>query len=155
MANDTNSIINNEDYQVAMGVMHCGIAPALNLLGLPANILNMVVFYRQGLRDKMNLCLFSLAFVDFMYLLSVFILTLYCPAVLFMDRVSYQILEWNTMKYLLNFRYAFLYSSGMLTAIIATERCICVVWPLKSATIFKTKTIAWMIFAMIVVFNIL
>ncbi|KAL8559541.1 hypothetical protein ACOMHN_018704 [Nucella lapillus] len=115
----------------------------------------MVVFYRQGLRDKMNFCLFALACMDLMYLVSMFIYTFYCPAAFLSDVLLVQILTWNTLKYTLNFRYAFLYCSGTLTAVIATERCICVVWPMKSATIFKIQSLAWMIFAMVVIFNLL
>ncbi|KAL8624860.1 hypothetical protein ACOMHN_002553 [Nucella lapillus] len=153
--NDLDSIVSNEDFQTASKVIECGVIPTLGLLGLPANVLNMLVFYRQGLRDKMNLCLFVLAFVDFMFLLCLFLSTFYCPAIFFPDSVMVQILKWNTQKWTLSFRYAFWYSSGTLTAIIATERCICVVWPLKSAAIFSTKSMACMISGIIVVINLL
>ncbi|KAL8615598.1 hypothetical protein ACOMHN_026588 [Nucella lapillus] len=115
----------------------------------------MVVFYRQGLKDKMNFCLFALAFVDFMYLLTMFVAAFYCPAAFLSGPLLTQVIRLNIPRYTVNFRHAFMYSSGALTAIIATERCVCVVFPLKSATIFKTKTMAWMIVGIIVVSNIL
>ncbi|KAL8565386.1 hypothetical protein ACOMHN_029081 [Nucella lapillus] len=115
----------------------------------------MVVFYRQGLRDKMNLCLFTLAFVDFMYVLCIFTFAIGCPVGLLVSSHLEQILKWHMRKNIINFVNGFLYSSGFLTAIIATERCICVVWPLKSATILKTQTMAWMSIGGIVVINLL
>lgn len=46
-------------------VVCCGaLIPLFTLLGLPGNVLNAVVFYRQGLRERINLCLFALAIVD-------------------------------------------------------------------------------------------
>ncbi|KAL8583377.1 hypothetical protein ACOMHN_035359 [Nucella lapillus] len=149
------SIITNEDHAISERVIACGFLTVLGLLGLPANILNMVIFFRQGLRDKMNLCLFTLAFVDFMYLLCMFISTLYCPAAFLADSFWEQILKWYPRTYIINFMYAFWYSSGMLTAIIATERCICVAMPMKSATIFSTKSMACMIFGAIIIINLL
>ncbi|KAL8593811.1 hypothetical protein ACOMHN_064008 [Nucella lapillus] len=152
---DSDSIISYDDYVIASRVVECGIVPALGLVGLPANVINMVVFYRQGLRDKMNLCLFALAFADLMFLLSLFVPTVYCPAAFLSHTLLEQILRWYTLKYTINFVYAFIYTSGFLTAIIATERCICVVWPMKSATIFQTKTVAWMIVGTIAIPNLL
>nr|KAG5712282.1 hypothetical protein BaRGS_023861 [Batillaria attramentaria] len=38
--------------------------PIFCLVGIFGNILCAIVFYRQGLRDRINLCLFSLAVVD-------------------------------------------------------------------------------------------
>ncbi|KAL8624714.1 hypothetical protein ACOMHN_002409 [Nucella lapillus] len=149
------SLIQTEDFQLAERVIECGVLPALSVLGLPANVLNMLVFYRQGLRDKMNLCLFALAFVDFIFLFSMLVTTLYCALFFVSDTLLQQIVQWYIRKYTLNFVYAFLYGSGMLTAIIATERCICVVWPLKSAAFFSTKSMACMILGVIVVTNLL
>ena len=38
--------------------------PILYLVGAPANIINMAVFFRQGLSKRINMCLFSLALLD-------------------------------------------------------------------------------------------
>ncbi|XP_025105710.1 uncharacterized protein LOC112571113 [Pomacea canaliculata] len=59
-------------------ITSCGFHNLNFLIGSPANILNMIVFYRQGLRDRMNLCLFCLAFTDLMYLMTIFIIDAYC-----------------------------------------------------------------------------
>ena len=42
--------------------------PLLFLIGAPANVINMVVFYKHGLRERINLCLFALSLADELYL---------------------------------------------------------------------------------------
>ncbi|KAK7495417.1 hypothetical protein BaRGS_00013356, partial [Batillaria attramentaria] len=46
------------------------ILPVLVLCGVIGNVINMAVFVRQGLGDRINLCLFSLAVSDSGFLLS-------------------------------------------------------------------------------------
>jgi len=45
------------------------VLPILFLIGGPANVINMAVFYRQGLKERINVCLFSLSLSDGLYLL--------------------------------------------------------------------------------------
>ena len=42
--------------------------PVLFLIGGPANVINMAVFYRQGLRERINVCLFALSLADELFL---------------------------------------------------------------------------------------
>ena len=42
--------------------------PILFLIGGPANVINMVVFYKQGLKERINVCLFALSLADGLYL---------------------------------------------------------------------------------------
>ena len=50
------------------------VLPLLFLIGGPANVVNMAVFYKQGLRERINLCLFALSLADELYLIhSMFI----------------------------------------------------------------------------------
>ena len=44
------------------------VLPLLFLIGGPANVINMVVFYKHGLRERINLCLFALSLADELYL---------------------------------------------------------------------------------------
>jgi len=41
------------------------VLPILFLIGGPANVLNMAVFYKQGLKERINVCLFALSLADF------------------------------------------------------------------------------------------
>ena len=44
------------------------ILPILFLIGGPANVVNMAVFYKQGLKERINVCLFALSLADELYL---------------------------------------------------------------------------------------
>ena len=50
------------------------ILPVLFLIGGPANVINMAVFCKQGLKERINVCLFALSLADFLYLLQVIII---------------------------------------------------------------------------------
>ena len=45
------------------------VLPILFLLGGPANVINMAVFHRQGLKERINVCLFALSLADNLFLL--------------------------------------------------------------------------------------
>lgn len=55
-------------------ILNATITPVLFLFGFPANILNAAVFYRQGLRERINMCLFVLALADLVALTAQFFL---------------------------------------------------------------------------------
>ena len=40
------------------------LLPVVSLLGVVGNALTVAVFFRQGLRERVNVCLFSLALAD-------------------------------------------------------------------------------------------
>ena len=44
--------------------------PILFLIGGPANGINMAVFYKQGLKERINVCLFALSLADGLYLVN-------------------------------------------------------------------------------------
>nr|KAG5701775.1 hypothetical protein BaRGS_000765 [Batillaria attramentaria] len=46
------------------------ILPAFFAIGGPTNCINLAVFYKQGLKDRINLCLFALSLADGLYLLQ-------------------------------------------------------------------------------------
>ena len=45
-------------------LMTSNFVPVVSLLGVVGNALNVAVFFRQGLRERVNVCLFSLALAD-------------------------------------------------------------------------------------------
>ncbi|KAL8575576.1 hypothetical protein ACOMHN_059640 [Nucella lapillus] len=62
------SLISADTEDMVHRVKYTVILPLLFLIGGPANVINMAVFYKQGLRERINVCLFSLSVVDFLYL---------------------------------------------------------------------------------------
>ena len=55
--NNPHNIISVETLLSFEKVITCGVNLILFPIGVPTNLLNCLVFYRQGLRDRMNLCL--------------------------------------------------------------------------------------------------
>ncbi|KAH9487560.1 Lysine-specific demethylase 4A [Bulinus truncatus] len=51
-------------------VNHVALSNLISLFGIGANVVNIVVFFRQGLRNSTNLSFFLLAITDFMGLLT-------------------------------------------------------------------------------------
>nr|KAG5699409.1 hypothetical protein BaRGS_016255 [Batillaria attramentaria] len=128
----------------------CGISPILLLVGVSTNIVNCLVFYRQGLKERMNLCLFSLALIDMAFVVVFFLMHLNCLVAHFSPEAG-QWWFYFTSKYLVGFHAGFLLSSGCLITIIAVDRCLCVTMPLKAATLVNTRTMAVIIVVIVIV----
>lgn len=103
----------------------------------------MIVFF-QSLKDRINLCLFSLAAADAGYLLALFayksfsLLSLVSPNL----GAYWKIRSLNTV---IGVYWGFSSTSNVLTMIVALERCLCVVSPFKSKKILKTRVMAVLI----------
>ena len=119
------------------------IIPALFLIGFPANCINMTVFFKQGLKERINFCLFSLALVDLICLTEIFMINV--------ERIYTQFTDGERMgpvhRYMVDNNviglYGFLYGSMLLYAIISVERCVCILFPLRAKTCISTKAIAF------------
>ncbi|XP_076462784.1 uncharacterized protein LOC143295106 [Babylonia areolata] len=112
----------------------------LFLIGGPANVINMAVFYRQGLKERINVCLFSLSLCDFLYLL--------CNVIVHGEQIHLQfttkerygpVIRVLADHNLLGF-YGFTWVSEFISAMIASERCFCILQPLRSQTVLSTST---------------
>ena len=127
------------------------LIPVLFLVGFPANCINMAVFFKQGLRERINLCLFSLALVDLICLTEIFV-----P---YAERIYTQFTDGERMGPVRRFTvnknviglYGFLYGPMFLSAIISAERCICVLFPLRAKSCISTKAIAFTIITVVLV----
>ena len=104
----------------------------------------MAVFFKQGLKERINLCLFSLALVDLLSLTLV--LTLRAEKIIsFTDGERFG----PATRYMVNNNviglYGIAYGSTFLSVTISTERCICVLFPLRAQRCIPTKAIAFII----------
>ena len=70
--NPTN-VISAETEDLVRRLKDAVVLPILFLIGGPANVLNMAVFYKQGLKERINVCLFALSLADFLYLLQIIV----------------------------------------------------------------------------------
>ncbi|KAL8583871.1 hypothetical protein ACOMHN_040340 [Nucella lapillus] len=118
------------------------------LIGGPANLINMVVFYKQGLQERVNVCLFALSLADELYLITLIILHGEQLHLQFISQEMYGPL----FTLLVNSRFTvflgFQYVSPILSTIIAMERCHCVMSPLKYQTAMKTRTMTIIVIAL-------
>lgn len=119
--------------------------PALFLISTVTNCINMAAFCKQGLGERINLCLFCLALCDLLYILFCFCFyadTLYLffadPTTLHGYKPARQFwLEHDTFCL-----FSFGWASAFTSCVIACERCFCVISPFTSKKVLQTKTMA-------------
>ena len=127
------------------------LLPVLFLIGGPANVINMAVYYKQGLKDRVNLCLFALSLADELFLIHTMLLFGEQIHVQFTTKERFgPMLRFMTNNNLVGF-FGFSWVSQILSAIIATERCLCVLSPLRFQTLLQTRTMAVIITAVYLV----
>ena len=120
------------------------LIPVLFLIGFPANCINMAVFFKQGLKERINFCLFSLALVDLLSLTGV--LAFHADKLFsFTDGERNGAVARFVVNNNLIGLYGIVYGSTFLSVIISTERCICVLFPLRAQRCISTKAIAFII----------
>ncbi|XP_076448433.1 uncharacterized protein LOC143285105 [Babylonia areolata] len=114
------------------------------LVGIIGNVVNIIIFTKQGLRDRINVCLFSLALADLGYLLALFIYKSFSHITLVSKAVGayWKIRSLNTI---LGVFWGFSAVSNLLTLLVSVERCLCVVSPLKAKQLLKTKVMVILI----------
>ncbi|KAL8590702.1 hypothetical protein ACOMHN_044060 [Nucella lapillus] len=149
--NNSDNIVSQKAEMVSRDVRLVLMQAAL-FLGGPANVINMAVFFKQGLKDRVNLLLFSLSLADEVFLVS-------CN-LLYGEELY---LHWDVghtesgpvLKFMVNNNLGCFLSccfvSYILSAIIACERCYCVLSPLRYHTLMPTTTTAFIIIAVYVV----
>ena len=141
--NNPNNLISHEAEQLFDRIKATVLIPVLFLIGFPANCINMAVFFKQGLKERINFCLFSLALVDLICLTEIFMINV--------ERIYTQFTDGERMgpvhRYMVDNNviglYGFLYGSMLLYAIISVERCVCILFPLRAKTCISTKAIAF------------
>ncbi|KAL8583977.1 hypothetical protein ACOMHN_048584 [Nucella lapillus] len=139
------SVLSYETEQVVFLIHSLGIIPVLFVFGAPLNLLNMLVFFKQGLSDRINVCLFSLALVDLLYLILVFVFNV--------ARAYWRLVEGQladaAFRYSINSGllglYGISYAAFVLSALISTERCVCVLFPLKARRCISTRAMVMII----------
>ncbi|XP_025078416.1 uncharacterized protein LOC112554686 isoform X2 [Pomacea canaliculata] len=114
--------------------------PAGHLCCSPSSVslatsVSAAVFYRQGLRERINLCLFALAIVDLVVVLA--ICAVYCE-LLYREVIGP---SWVIKPYA-GCLTGSVWASHFLSAVIASERCFCVVSPFHAKRLLKTSTMA-------------
>lgn len=138
-------VVSKDTRQLIETICFSGVTTLLCLVGIPGNAINCTVFSRQGLRDRMNLCLFSLALVDLCYLLCSFVMYSLPSFVKLSNELFGDEFHLKTVIALVGVSNGFRSTSSFVNMLIAVERCVCVVIPFRASTLIKTRTIGMLI----------
>ncbi|CAG5128206.1 unnamed protein product [Candidula unifasciata] len=137
--------------QVVTYVFMCG---TVSLLGIITNILNVVVFVRQGFRETINISLLGLAVADLLSVTTMFVISLsFIPL---LDVSHLQVNLFDVLYLTVGWPHvSFNRISSTITAYISLERCLCVTLPLQVKDIItplKTKVVIGLIYVIIITF---
>ena len=136
------NIVSAEVEEISRRIRDTILLPGLFLIGGPANAINMAVFYKQGLKDRVNLCLFALALADELFMIQAMCLYGEQLHLQFTTKERYgPMMTFMANHNLIGF-YGFSWVSQIMSAIIATERCLCIISPLKFQALLRTRTMA-------------
>lgn len=136
--NNLENLVDEATAEQVERLLHLTALPLLEVFGVVTNVINCFVFTRQGLKDRINLCLFSLALADISFLLLSFAAKFFSFLGLFDEDLE----EYWSQKYLntvLGPMLGTMNISNLMTMIISLERCICVVSPFTAKKFLKTK----------------
>ncbi|KAK7479024.1 hypothetical protein BaRGS_00029785 [Batillaria attramentaria] len=130
----------------------CYILPVLFLVGFPTNCINMAVFYRQGLKERVSLCLFALSFADLVYgFISTLLYGDQFIAQFTGAQVRFGPLFTFIIRHRLNVLYGFAWASMFMSAVIASDRCFCILYPFRSKSFLSARATAAIIVTAFVV----
>uniref|UniRef100_A0A2C9L920 G-protein coupled receptors family 1 profile domain-containing protein n=1 Tax=Biomphalaria glabrata TaxID=6526 RepID=A0A2C9L920_BIOGL len=133
-----NKLIDDETLRIIILVQYCTISTIINICGIASNIVNIIVFFKQGFKEAMNISLVGLALSD---LFSLFFLQweniCFSPMLQEAD-VPFFSLE---VQYLSGGwpRMCCLRITAWITAYITFEKCLCIAVPLKVRLILTPK----------------
>ncbi|CAL1532771.1 unnamed protein product, partial [Lymnaea stagnalis] len=135
-----------DDYttQLFVTINNCIISEIIGLAGVISNIINVIVFYKQGFQDTVNISLFGLSVSDLGSLLTLQWENI-CFNPLFQQldlpfdpsEIEHVTAGWPHV--------CFARITSMITAYITFERCLCVAMPLKVKIILTPKRTSFII----------
>lgn len=118
---------------------------SIAVFGAVNNIINMIIFYRLGLKDSMSVGLWVLSFSDFvvtflgLFGTACFVWETFFPYTA-IEPVSF---EFVTVGWVRDIAQLI---SGWITTFLSIERCVCVVFPFKVKQIFtRTRSLVLMV----------
>ncbi|KAK7500606.1 hypothetical protein BaRGS_00008181 [Batillaria attramentaria] len=149
MWSDEGDLVSVESRKAVQVIFGCGVQIFLILMGIPGNILNITVFVKQGLRDRVNALLFSLAVTDLISLLTIFLIRLRC-VIRLQDPVLASNWEVITTPQILYINRWATFVSGFLIVVMSVDRCVSVTFPLKASSFLTYRRMTAVIVAVYV-----
>ncbi|BFZ10013.1 hypothetical protein BsWGS_13052 [Bradybaena similaris] len=134
----TDPFMSSDGRQVMEIVFFVALSGGISIVGSIANVINIIVFFKQGLSDSVNISLLGLATSDLGALL-----TLLWMSVCFNPLFRYSEIDFDSseVQYLTAGwpHVCFARITSWVTAFVTFERCVCIAVPLKVATIITPK----------------
>lgn len=114
----------------------------ISSIGMTTNILNITVYWRQGLGDSVNITFIALSLWDFNISLFSF-LTITCTVIDLYFPVPYVNVMSLQYVYVAYSRGLVYVLSTLVTVYLSIERCICIMFPFKVKDIFTTTRVVF------------
>lgn len=125
------------------------IQPPIVVIGLAANIINIVSFVRLGLGDSISLCFCCLSCSEFVTLFVLF--GHFLLGIMVSDTIALWRVDGLTLSFLLYTLYMRLYdTSQLIKTFIAVQRCCCVAMPHRFKNTFTRYRCLSMVTAIVV-----
>ncbi|CAG5116583.1 unnamed protein product, partial [Candidula unifasciata] len=102
----------------------------ISMCGIACNVVNILVFCKQGFSETTNISYTALASSDLLSLMISLCLSIFWNPLLLNSRLPIVFLDIQTVFLVLPYA-CFSKITGLVTAFATFERCLCVVWPLK------------------------
>lgn len=133
-------ITNGQHYTITL-INYAFLCSIVSTLGIFANVINLIVFFRQGLNTTINISFFSLAISDLFSLVFQQISNLYInPLFVALDLpIVYSEVQFMTARLV---RVLFTRVTFFITVYITAERCLCIAFPLHIKQIITPKRTA-------------
>lgn len=143
------SLVTYDSYLKWLSYFNTVIKPTVYVLCMTTNIFNCLVFRSQGLRDRMNLCLFVLAIIDMTCLSYSMIYTVTMCIRIAKPELGEELYV-KELFYAMGVNYGWREASACINVVIAVERCVCVLFPLQANTIMSTRTMGILLVSIVI-----
>lgn len=144
-------LISDNDLVIYLLVLFQGIITAVSMFGVTANVMNMVVFCKQGFNNTINISFFALAVSDFCNLMTLLWNNVLFSGLFVLAGVR---MSAHEMSYLTagHPHICFTRITSWITVFITVERSLCIMIPMKIKQIVtprRTTVIICAIFILI------
>lgn len=147
------TLLSPAQYNLMMFMLLQVLWPTLELLGLVANVLNILTFTQLGFTDSINVSFFILSIVDFLFLICSSLINSFTAIGLYASQDTPTIKMHALSGYLTWYRHIIFNTSVCVQTYIAVARCCCVSIPLKFKNFFTVRK-ALVMFCVVVVVNV-
>ncbi|XP_055890731.1 thyrotropin-releasing hormone receptor-like [Biomphalaria glabrata] len=134
-------ILSDEQRTIVEVVVYVFLCGGVSVFGIVSNIINIIIFFRQGLKTTMNISFFGLAISDLCSLLNLLCFTIFLNPLV--ERSNLPIVSREFQYLVAGWPYVcFTRITSLITAFMTAERCLCITCPLKVKNIITPKRAA-------------